>query len=442
MKLFLDVTRVATRMIGSAPTGIDRVEYAYATEILCKPSGVDAVGVITTPLFTGALRKPLIQEVLGRVALAWKTANSPLDDLLYLKLKNYLETPADFTRTQSFRIAGSPLFQRTRDQAIFPVRSLARASTRLKRWLARSARQQLIYLNTSHTQLEKAERFAWAEAAPVKCVFFIHDLIPIDFPEFVSPRSPARHEGRLSTVARLASGIIVNSDYTARSVAAYLEAKGIETPPLEVAPLGVTEWFLDKSKLHPPQPATPYFVNVSTIEPRKNMLFLFAVWRRLSEILGPATPRLVLIGHRGWENENVIDVLERSRGLAPFLVEASGLSDAGLASLVRGATAIVQPSSVEGFGLPLAEALSLGVPVIASDIAAHREVGGRLATFLDPIDGLNWVKTLKQFAEAGSPQRMKAAELAQTYRPMTLADHVARATAFVQTISEKQKAAA
>ena len=77
MKLFLDVTRVATRMIGSAPTGIDRVEYAYATEIICKSSGVDFVGVITTPLFTGALRKPLIQEVLGRVALAWMIGSSP-----------------------------------------------------------------------------------------------------------------------------------------------------------------------------------------------------------------------------------------------------------------------------------------------------------------------------------------------------------------------------
>ena len=157
---------------------------------------------------------------------------------------------------------------------------------------------------------------------------------------------------------------------------------------------------MDKSKLHPPQATAPYFVNVSTIEPRKNMLFLFAVWRRLIETLGPTTPRLVLVGHRGWENENVIDVLDRSRGLAPFLVEASGLSDAGLASLVRGATAVVAPSSVEGFGLPVAEALSLGVPVIASDIPAHREVGGHRATFIDPIDGLTWVRTIRDFVEA------------------------------------------
>ena len=442
MKLFLDVTRVATRMIGSAPTGIDRVEYAYATEILCKPSGIDAVGVITTPLFTGALRKPLIQEILGRVGAAWKTASSPKDDALYLKLKDYLEAPLDLRRTQSFRIEAPPMLQRTRDQAIFPIRSLARASTRLKRRIARAEGQASVYLNSSHTQLEKVERFEWTAAASIKCVFFIHDLIPIDFPEFVSPGSPARHEGRLNTVARLASGIVVNSDYTARSVASYFEARKIAVPPLEVVPLGVTEWFLDPVKLYPPQVAVPYFVYVSTIEPRKNMLFLFAVWRRLIETLGEATPRLVLVGHRGWENENVIDVLDRSRGLAPFLVEASGLSDAGLASLVRGATAIVAPSSVEGFGLPVAEALSLGVPVIASDIPAHREVGGQWATFIDPIDGLTWVNTIKRFAEEGSEQRTKAVELARDYRPLQLADHVARATAFVQAISERQKAAA
>ena len=118
------------------------------------------------------------------------------------------------------------------------------------------------------------------------------------------------------------------------------------------------------------------------------------------------------------------------------------MSDAGLASLVRGATAVVAPSSVEGFGLPVAEALSLGVPVIASDIPAHREVGSHRATFIDPIDGLTWVRTVRDFVEAGSQQRAKAAEIARGYSPMTLTEHVVRATDFVQAISEKQRAAA
>ena len=438
MRLYLDVTRIATRMIGSAPTGIDRVEYAYATEILCKPSDIDCVSIITTPLFTGAVGKEVIREVLGRVAAAWKAGSSPGEDILYQDLKDYLETPLNLQRTQSFRISGRSLLERTRSQAIYPIRSLARASVRLKRWIKRGSGQPALYLNTSHTQLDRLERFTWTEPASVRCVFFIHDLIPIDFPEFVSPGSCKRHEDRMHTVSSLASGIIVNSGYTARSVAAYLDAQKVPTPPIEVIPLGVTDWFLDKRRLDPPRGAVPYFVIVSTIEPRKNMLFLFAVWRRLSEIFGTATPRLVVVGHRGWENENVIDVLERSRGLAPLLVEVSGLSDAGLASLISGATALVSPSNVEGFGLPIAEALSLGVPVIASDIPAHREVGGPHATFIDPIDGMKWVSTLKEFAEADSDRRKHGMVLASNYHPLTLPEHVSRAREFIQGVADTE----
>ena len=203
---------------------------------------------------------------------------------------------------------------------------------------------------------------------------FIHDLIPIDYPEFVTPHSRARHEGRLRTVSELASGILVNSDYTRHSVETYLNAKQLPLPPIKVVPLGVSDWFYKTQELDPPRPAVPYFVAVSTIEPRKNFLFLFSVWRRLIELLGNNAPRLVIVGHRGWENENVIDILERSRSLGPFLVEATDITDGGLASLLSGAQALIAPSTVEGFGLPVAEALALGVPVIASDIAAHREV--------------------------------------------------------------------
>lgn len=399
------------------------------------PNDIDCVSVITTPLFTGAVRKVVIKEILGRVAAAWHAGSSPQDDRLYQELKGYLETPADLRRTQSFRVSGQSLWQRATSQAVFPARSLARASVRLNRWIKRGTGQPAIYLNSSHTQLDRLERFTWTQPASARCVFFIHDLIPIDFPEFVSPGSCLRHENRMHTVSSLASGIIVNSDYTARSVSAYLDARKVPAPPIKVIPLGVTDWFLDKHRLDPPRAAVPYFLAVSTIEPRKNMLFLFAVWRRLLEIWGPATPRLVIAGHRGWENENIIDVLDRSRGLAPFLVEVSGICDAGLASLMSGATALVAPSSVEGFGLPVAEALSLGVPVIASDIPAHREVGGRHATFIDPIDGMNWVRTLKDFVETGSNWRNHATVLAANYRSLTLPEHVARAMAFIQSIA-------
>lgn len=198
-------------------------------------------------------------------------------------------------------------------QGYYPVRSLVRASTRLKRRINRSNNHSRCYLNSSHTQLENIERFLWTSSSAIKCVFFIHDLIPIDYPEFVSPPSCARHEGRLHTVAQLASAIIVNSNYTRRSVEKHLSVKNLPVPPIAVNPLGVSEWFSRSNDLDILKPAVPYFVAVSTIEPRKNFIFLFAVWRRLIELLGSKAPRLVVVGHRGWENENVIDILERSR---------------------------------------------------------------------------------------------------------------------------------
>jgi glycosyltransferase involved in cell wall biosynthesis len=431
MKLFLDVTRIATRIIGSAPTGIDRVEYAYATEILRNHTDVDPVSVLTTPLFSGALRGAVIEEILARVANAWRLHQKPDQDRVYQDLKRHLETPVDEQRSNSFRVRGERPVERAVKQGYYPVRSLVRASTRLKRRIDRSNNQNRCYLNSSHTQLEHIERFLWTSSAAIKSVFFIHDLIPIDYPEFVSPPSCARHEGRLHTVSQLASAIIVNSDYTRRSVEKYLSAKNLPLPPVAVNPLGVSEWFSQANDLDTPKSAVPYFVAVSTLEPRKNFIFLFAVWRRLVELLGSKAPRLVVVGRRGWENENVIDILERSRSLGPFLVEATDLTDAGLASLLTGAQALIAPSTVEGFGLPIAEALALGVPVIASDIEAHHEVAGKCGTFINAIDGIGWLRAIERFLD--SSQDMARRIIRETYKPRTHAEHVRDSLSFMSS---------
>jgi glycosyltransferase involved in cell wall biosynthesis len=105
-----------------------------------------------------------------------------------------------------------------------------------------------------------------------------------------------------------------------------------------------------------------------TLEPRKNHLTILNVWRELLARLGQAAPRLILVGERGWENENILDLLERCRPLRGHVLEVAGLTTPAFKRLLKGARALLMPSFAEGYGLPVAEALAVGTPVLASDM--------------------------------------------------------------------------
>lgn len=426
MKLFLDITRVAYRLTGTTPTGIDRVEFAYADRILRDDAFRDCVCVFTAPFFTGALRRDLMLELLDRISAAWRTQMSAQDDAIYLALKSQLESPPELGETRR-RFRNMSRIKHLRTHMVYPLRDLARSPVRLQRWFHRSRGAAPTYLNTSHNQLETPQRLAWA-APPAKPVFFVHDTIPIDYPEFVAAPSPGRHMRRMKTVSEMASLVIVNSRTTQAYLEEHLKRTGQRVPPSIVVPLGVADAFMAlrtdalAGRL-PPQSGHPYFVTLSTIEPRKNLLFLFAVWRRLVARRGPSAPRLVVAGQRGWENENIADILERSRDLGPFLVEVSDLCDHALAHLMSGATGLLQPSSVEGFGLPLIEGLTIGTPVVASDIPAHREVAGGQAEFIDAIDGPGWLSAIERLLDNPQIEQGRCQRLS-TYVPLTWPAHV------------------
>jgi glycosyltransferase involved in cell wall biosynthesis len=148
---------------------------------------------------------------------------------------------------------------------------------------------------------------------------------------------------------------------------------------------------------------------LGTIEPRKNHWLLLQVWRRLIAGRGGQSPRLVIIGQRGWECENVADLLERCEPLAGMVTELPACTDADLATWLHHACALLFPSFAEGYGMPLVEALSRGVPVIASDLPVFREIAGDVPDYLDPLDGKGWMARIEAFADPVSP--LRAAQL-------------------------------
>jgi glycosyltransferase involved in cell wall biosynthesis len=269
------------------------------------------------------------------------------------------------------------------------------------------------YVNVGHSGLERPNLLARMDRSGVRSVVMIHDLIPIVYPEFCGPGAAARHHCRLAASLDHASAILTNSATTADAVRDYATARASRLPPIFVAPLGLEPPFVRASD--EPIAALPYFVCVGTLEPRKNLVFLLKIWRRLADQMGPATPRLVLVGRRGWENETVLDHLQRSPPVRKYVHEIADLGDEELARLIGSARALLAPSAAEGFDLPVAEALALSTPVIASDIPAHRELAHG-AVLLDPTDGPGWFREI--IAAASRPRRRSP-----PFTPPTWSDH-------------------
>jgi len=290
-----------------------------------------------------------------------------------------------------------------------------------------------IYLQLSPRGLERTDHYrAVLRREGARLVVFVHDVIPLEHPEFVRDGAAARFARKLETVVGLADGLLVNSRATAAALGPHLARAGRDVP-LRVAPLGVPT---EAPAPAATRPAKPYFVALGTIEPRKNHLLLLHVWRRWVEREGPeATPNLVLIGRRGWENENVLDLLDRCPALKGAVIEHGRLSDAPARTLMRGAAAVLCPSFVEGYGLPVAEALQLGVPVLASDIAAHHEVGGPAPDYLDPLDGPAWAAAVRDYAQPGSVRRRRQMVRLAGWKAATWSDHVETALELIKDVA-------
>lgn len=375
-EVILDISRLLSRSFHAAPTGIDRVEYVYCRELLERiPGRLAFAAVHPAGGYYGRLKDAAVRQFLAFTAARWRNTE-PEDE-----------------RASKAAVIRHLIALRPRP---VPV-----------------ARGPRIYLQVSPHHLDNGEQVgAILRAEGARFVTLVHDVIPLTHPEFARPQGAEEHLKRVRTIDRYADGIIGNSQATIDALARYL-TRGLDDRVIRVAHFGADAPDMVVTENHA-VPDRPYFVYISTIEPRKNHLLLLNVWRRLVERLGESAPMLVLIGRRGWENENVVDMLERADILRGHVVEAGSVPDNEMNALVAGARAMLMPSFVEGYGMPVIETLSAGVPVICSDILAHREVGGDAPDYLDPLDGLGWLRMIEAYARPSSPER--EAQLARIAR--------------------------
>ena len=372
----LDLSRLLSRAHSTTPTGIDRVELAYARHLIsgtapyCFTARNAVAGIGLLPAAEAA-------RFVAAIAALWRDGAAP---------------------GQKRRLA--LLARRLRLGSLFGGKALHAA--------LRESGGTPVYLSVSHQKLDRARPIARLKAATgARFVCLIHDVIPFEFPNLTRPGQTQRHRQRIATVSALADAVIANSAATGDALLKHLGQRKI---PLAVAPLGI-----DMPSVPPPPPTErPYFVCIGTIEARKNHRLLLDLWQRLAAELGDAAPLLRLIGQRGFGSERLADSLRALRG---HVIEHPDLPDAVIASLLCGARALLLPSLAEGFGLPVVEALALGVPVLCSDLPALRESGGGVPDYLDSADSAAWHRAILDYAENSPARQAQLARLADWRLP-------------------------
>ena len=194
-------------------------------------------------------------------------------------------------------------------------------------------------------------------------------------------RTEARfHKTMVRSIARYVAGLIVTTAHAHETILRALAAEGRSGIKTLSISLPLAEAFNSPTELEPLLANVPYFVVCGAIEPRKNYLLLSKVWRMLCQS-SESAPHLVIVGAPRWRGHPILDQMFGCAATRGKIHHVAELSTPALKPLIAGSLGLLSPSLTEGFGLPIIEALHLGVPVVASDIPAHREVaGGRAGT--------------------------------------------------------------
>lgn len=383
-RLLLDTTRLVVRRFQRRqPTGIDRVGLAYFSHL-----------------------KDSTQALL-RVGTYWLVLNHHATHQLHSLLTN--------PQAQPWRLV------------LFLIKASLIDSSGL--------RATDVLIHTAHSGLENPEFLDKLKRFGVQAVYFLHDLIPVSHPEYNRSGEAMRHHQRLKTMSHSASVVLVNSHQTKQAFESYVRQHQWPMPPIEVAPLAAATLptTFDSRLLE-----APYFVILGTIEARKNHLLVLQIWRDLVRRLGASAPHVVLIGRRGWECEQVLDLLDRCESLRHHVHEITHCPDDQMANWLKHAQALLFPSFVEGFGIPLVEALVLGTPVIASDLPVFKEIAGDVPTYLHPVDGLGWMKAIEGFTSSDGAERQLQLERMDHFNAPTWEKHFEILDATLNSVMHKQ----
>lgn len=214
----------------------------------------------------------------------------------------------------------------------------------------------------------------------------MHDIIPVEHPEWFNARFSAWYQWLLPKLAHRVQHMIAVSQFTKDRL---VERFGVPAEKISVVWNGVDEQFRPRSsdeiaevrealKIRSPR----YVLSLGSLEPRKNIGRLLTAWQRILPEL-PEDIDLVVVGNKG---ASLVFREARIEGELKRVHFAGYAKQEHLPALYSGALALVYPSLYEGFGLPPLEAMACGTPVVTSNTTSLPEVMGDCGLLVDPLN--------------------------------------------------------
>lgn len=226
----------------------------------------------------------------------------------------------------------------------------------------------------------------------------VHDLAIFRNPKWFPYRPLARLKTKL--IWYRARRLIAVSEFTRRELIDF----GFPPEKIKVVLEGVEPMFMEPEAGQSKPQGGPYLIHIGTLEPRKNLEFLLREFVKARQSWPEL--KLFLIGRRGWHGRKLFDLVNQTDG-----VDWLGyLPESQKQVWLRGAKALVYVSHYEGFGLPILEAFSAGVSVIASGIPPHQEIAQDAAILVEP--GQSLVPAILSLKDDGpTSEKIKKAHL-------------------------------
>ena len=226
----------------------------------------------------------------------------------------------------------------------------------------------------------------------IKSVVTIHDLIFLRHPEFYNPIDVQIYKWKFRQTIKEADYIIAISECTKRDILEYggnlVSEDKITLIYQSCSPRFNTSQNYKTSNLN--SKLGHYVLSVGSIEPRKNTMLALKALHHLPDDIS-----LVLVGRHTAYTDKLIQYA-RANGLEHRLHILHGVPDTDLPALYAGAECFVYPSVYEGFGIPIIEAISCGLPVVACTGSCLEEAGGPDSLYVAPNDAIGMANAIRR----------------------------------------------